>query len=52
MRYILSFLLSFFITTLTFSQDKTFRIGFLLDKNSVEINELLKELSDKISAIV
>ena len=52
MRYILSFLLSFFITTLTFSQDKTFRIGFLLDKNSVEINELLKELSDEISAIV
>lgn len=52
MRYILSFLLSFFITTLTFSQDKTFRIGFLLDKNSVEINELLKELSDEISAVV
>ena len=52
MRYILSFLLSFFITTLTFSQDNTFKIGFLLDKNSVEINELLKELSDEISAVV
>ncbi|ARV09342.1 hypothetical protein BTO05_06710 [Winogradskyella sp. PC-19] len=52
MRYILSFFLSFFITTLTFSQDKTFKIGFLLDKNSVEINELLKELSDEISAVV
>ena len=52
MRYILSFLLSFFITTLTFSQDKTFRIGFLLDKNSVEINELMNKLSDEISAVV
>lgn len=52
MRYVLSFLLSFFITTLTFSQDKTFRIGFLLDKNSVEINELMNKLSDEISAVV
>lgn len=52
MRYVLSFSLSFFITTLTFSQDNTFKIGFLLDKNSVEINELLKELSDEISAVV
>ena len=52
MRYILSFLLSFFITTLTFSQDNTFKIGFLLDKNSVEINELMNELSDEISAVV
>jgi len=52
MRYVLSFSLSFFITTLTFSQDNTFKIGFLLDKNSVEINELMNELSDEISAVV
>lgn len=39
-------------TTLSFSQIKQYKIGFLLDKNSNEIEGLLDELSNEISAVV
>ena len=45
---------SFFLCTslIAFSQSNTYQVGFLLDKNSVEINSLLVELSNEISAVV
>lgn len=52
MRYFLSFLLFLSTTTQAFCQTKTYQIGFLLDKNSTEINSLLDELSNEISAVV
>jgi outer membrane protein len=49
-----SFFLIFYLifTTLSFSQIKQYKIGFLLDKNSNEIEGLLDELSNEISAVV
>lgn len=52
MRYILCILLTLCITAFSFGQSKTYRIGYLLDKNSDEIEGLLKELSNEISAVI
>lgn len=52
MRY--SPLLIFFliITASSFSQTKQYNIGILLDKNSTEINGILDELANEITAVV
>jgi outer membrane protein len=50
-----SFLLLIFcviFSVASFSQTKTYKIGFLLDNNSTEIKSLLEELSNEISAVV
>ncbi|MEM9679243.1 MAG: TolC family protein [Bacteroidota bacterium] len=52
MRYILSVLLSLSITTIAFCQTKTYKIGYLLDKSSPKIEQLLDELSKEITAVV
>jgi outer membrane protein TolC len=52
MRYILSVFLFLGLTALTFSQTKTFQVGFLLDKNSSEVDTLIEELSEEITAVV
>ena len=52
MRYILSIFLFLCASPLAFSQSNTYKVGFLLDKNSTEINSLLTQLSNEISAVV
>ncbi|WP_033956280.1 TolC family protein [Psychroserpens jangbogonensis] len=52
MRNILSVFLFLCASLLAFSQSNTYQVGFLLDKNSTEINGLLEELSNEISAVV
>jgi outer membrane protein len=47
---LLAFCLIF--TTISFCQTKQIKIGFLLDKNSIEIEGLLEELSNEISSVV
>ena len=52
MRYILSF--SFFLCTSLFAyaQSNIYQVGFLLDKNTIEISDLIVGLSDEILAVV
>ena len=52
MRNILSIFLFLCASLLAFSQSNTYQVGFLLDQNSTEINGLLEELSNEISAVV
>lgn len=52
MRFSLFIIFCLIFTTLSFSQSKQYTIGFLLDKNSTEINSLLDELSNEINAVV
>jgi outer membrane protein TolC len=52
MRYLLLLVLFLIISSGCFSQNKDYKIGFLLDKNSTEIGELLNELSKEIKAVV
>ena len=52
MRSILSIFLFLCASLLAFSQSNTYQVGFLLDRNSTEINGLLEELSNEISAVV
>ena len=52
MRYSIVLLFFLIFSTTSFSQTKTYKIGFLLDKSSTEINELLDKLSTEISAVV
>ena len=52
MRYILSFSLFLFINLFAFSQSNIYKVGFLLDKSSTEINGLLDELSNEIASVV
>ncbi|WP_299228987.1 TolC family protein [uncultured Psychroserpens sp.] len=52
MRYILSVILFLGVSLFAYSQNKTYQIGFLLDRNSPEIEGLLQELSNEISAVV
>ncbi len=47
---LLTFCLIF--TTISFCQSKQIKIGFLLDKNSIEIEGLLEELSNEISSVI
>ena len=52
MRYFLIVLVSICFIKPIFSQSQSFKIGYLLDKSSVEIEGLLNELSNEISAVV
>ncbi|MDT0559029.1 TolC family protein [Ichthyenterobacterium sp. W332] len=52
MRHYLNIFIALCITAFSFGQINTYKIGFLLDKSSVEIEVLLKELSSEISAVV
>ncbi|BAO74947.1 TolC family protein [Winogradskyella sp. PG-2] len=52
MRHFPSIFIALCITAFSFGQTKTYKIGYLLDKNSTEIEGLLKELSNEISAVV
>ena len=47
-----SLVIALIVTAFAFSQVKTYKVGFLLDKNSTEINGLLSELSNEIAAVV
>ncbi len=40
------------VTAFAFSQSNTYKIGFLLDKNSTEINGILGKLANEITAVV
>ncbi|WP_411894387.1 TolC family protein [Winogradskyella sp. A2] len=52
MRYYLGVLLALFVTINSYAQTKTYKIGYLLEKTSVEIEALLDELSNEISAVI
>jgi len=52
MRYYYSVLLTLSFFLFSFSQSKTYKIGYLLDKTSPEIEVLLQGLSNEISAVV
>ena len=52
MRCILGIFLFFCANFLAFSQSNIYQVGFLLDNSSTEIDELLSELSDEITAVV
>ncbi|WP_299112688.1 TolC family protein [uncultured Winogradskyella sp.] len=52
MRYYFSFILTLCFFFCSFSQSKTYKIGYLLDKTSPEIEGLLSALSNEISAVV
>lgn len=52
MRYFLSVLFCFVICSSAFSQDKTYKIGFLLDKTNEKINSLLNNLEEEITAVI
>ena len=52
MRYYLSFLLLFCSFLFSYSQAQTYKVGYLLDKTSPEIEGLLLSLSKEISAVV
>ena len=47
-----SLVIALIVTAFAISQVKTYKVGFLLDKNSTEINGLLSELSNEIAAVV
>lgn len=49
---ILLCLLSVIYIGISYGQTNTYKIGYLLDKNSVEIEGLLSELSNEISAVI
>ena len=46
-KYIL--VITLLVASFTFSQSKTYQVGYLLDKNSADIEGLLVELSNEIS---
>ncbi len=52
MRYYLSFVLTFCFLLLSFGQSPTYKISYLLDKTSPEIERLLADLSKEIIAVV
>jgi len=52
MRFIYCLLLLFFINAASFSQTKTFKVGFLLDKSTVESDLLLNRLEEEIKDVV
>jgi outer membrane protein TolC len=52
MRYIFGVLLFLSANLLAFSQTTTYQVGFLLDKNTAEVEELLAEISNEITAVV
>lgn len=52
MRNYFVILFAFFVTINAYSQSKTYKIGYLLEKSSVEIEALLDDLSSEISAVV
>ena len=52
MRYFLSVFLFLCTSIYAYSQSDIYQVGFLLDKNSVEISDLLDGLSDEILAVV
>jgi outer membrane protein TolC len=52
MRYSLVLIFFLVISLHSFSQTKHYKIGFLLDKTSTEINGLLDKLANEISAVV
>lgn len=52
MRSILGVFIFLFANLFAFSQSKTYQVGFLLDRNSEEIEELLAELSNEIIAVI
>lgn len=52
MRYILSLFFLFIIQVNTFSQEKTYEIGFLLDKSNNSIDKALDELENEIKAVI
>ena len=52
MRYILYVFLFLFTSLFVYSQSNTYKVGYLLDKNSVEISGLIAGLSNEISAVV
>ena len=52
MRYYLSIIFFLGFQLLLFSQTKTYEIGYLLDKTSPEIEILLNELTNEITAVV
>jgi outer membrane protein TolC len=52
MRYIVSVFIFLCACSLAFSQSEVYKVGFLLDKNTEEIEGLLDSLTDEISAVV
>ena len=52
MRYIATLLFCICVNLFSNSQTKNFQIGYLLDKTSPDIERLLDELSNEISAVV
>ncbi|TYA56004.1 TolC family protein [Formosa maritima] len=52
MRFILCIIFLFAINAISFSQTKTFKVGFLLDKSSVETDLLLDHLEEEITDVV
>ena len=52
MRYIISIFIFLYASSLAFSQSEVYKVGFLLDKNTEEIEGLLDSLMDEISAVV
>ena len=52
MRYFLTVSFCFVICSTAFSQDKSYKIGFLLDKTNSKIASLVDKLEEEITAVV